>query len=171
MKQQTIFKRIWQHWLHPRCRVEKYIPTSALQRLSQHIALSEREHLGQIRFVVESRYSTTALLNQIQPRQRAWQWFNDLRIWDTEHNSGVLIYISFADHAVEIIADRGINSLIDHNIWQAVCQQISQDFLANHYVDGLTRGLQSIDEILRRELPRDADSKMIDELPNDVMIT
>ncbi len=169
MKQNT-FKRLIQHWLNPYFRVAKYFPNSALQRLSERIAQSEHQHLGQIRFVVESRYSTAKVLRGLGTRERAWRWFGDLRVWDTERNSGVLIYICFADRAVEIVADRGISQCVSDETWQCICQQMSQAFRQRHYIDGLTQGLQSVDEILRVNLPRENGENVVDELPNDVII-
>ena len=42
------------------------------------------------------------------PRARALEVFAHLRVWDTEHNNGVLIYVQLADRTVEIVADRGL---------------------------------------------------------------
>lgn len=171
--QQKFFPRLWQHIIHPRFRVERYLPTAQLQQLGQQIALSESKHFGEIRFVVESGYPLADLLAGVQPRQKAQQWFAHLGIWDTEYNTGVLVYISFADHAVEIIADRGIAQRVAPETWQTICNQISQSFRNQNYVDGLTQGLAQIDAILLQECAHDGDPNrqdLGDELPNDVMV-
>ena len=45
--------------------------------------------------------------------------FGKLRVWDTEHNNGVLIYLLLAEHAIEIVADRGLNEQVPPQQWQA----------------------------------------------------
>ena len=71
---------------------------------------------------------------------------------------------------MEIVADRGISQCVSDETWQRICQQMSQAFRQRHYIDGLTQGLQSVDEILRANLPRKNGENVVDELPNDVII-
>lgn len=163
------FKRLWQHWLHPRWRVEKYFPTAELERISKQIGLSEQHHLGQIRFVIESRYDSVSVLKQLLPRTRAWQWFGELGVWNTALNSGVLVYVSFADHAVEVVADRGIAAKVSQEHWQRVCNLMRHSFEQGRFIVGLDDGLQAVNEILCRELPRETPAEE-DELPNDVVL-
>ena len=47
--------------------------------------------------------------------------FGKLRVWDTEHNNGVLIYLLLAEHAIEIVADRGLSSRVDRASGSASC--------------------------------------------------
>lgn len=164
-----ILKRLWRHFLHPRFRVQRYFPTNALESISQNIALSEQKHLGQIRFVIESNFPSSAILQQLTPRQRACQWFSDLAIWDTQDNCGVLIYISFADHAVEIVVDRGIAQRVSDQVWQDVCVNMQNAFKNEQYLTGLNQGLSEIDAILQREYPR-TNHDGNNELPNEVVM-
>ena len=168
--EQNKFKRLWQHWLHPRFRVERYLPTADLQRISREIGVSEQNHCGQIRFVVESRYPSAEVLRGLDTRTRAWQWFGELGVWNTEMNSGVLVYISFADHAVEIVADRGIAVKVNSESWQHVCQTMRECFQRGGFVEGLERGLREVDGILTAHLPRGGDCGGEDELPNEVVL-
>ena len=169
MQEKNKFKRVWQHWLHPRWRVERYFPTADLQRIGRDIGLSEQNHQGQIRFVIESRYSTDAVFNGLDTRTRAWQWFGELGVWDTERNSGVLVYVSFADHAVEIVADRGISTKVDEAAWQHVCETMLAAFKREAFVSGLERGLHEVNDILVAHFPRNHKADF-DELPNDVVL-
>lgn len=169
--EQNKFKRLWQHWLHPRFRVERYLPTSDLQRISREIGLSEQNHCGQIRFVVESRYPSAEVLRGLDTRTRAWQWFGELGVWNTEMNSGVLVYISFADHAVEIVADRGIAAKVDDADWQHVCQTMREAFRQGAFVTGLENGLREVNGLLTEHLPRSEGCNGGDnELPDDVVL-
>ncbi|MBQ9620015.1 MAG: TPM domain-containing protein [Neisseriaceae bacterium] len=165
----NLLERLWQHWIHPRFRVERYFPQSELQIISTQIAASEQNHLGQIRFVVESSLSTADILNRLDTKTRARQWFSRLNVWDTEQNCGVLVYINFADRAVEIVVDRGIHHRVDVDIWQNICTLIQHEFIQEHYILGLKQGLEAIDSVLQKHFPR-GDATKENELPDDVII-
>ena len=75
---------------------------------SRQSGSARRSHSGEIRFVVETAFDLPELWRGLPARQRALQVFGQFGVWDTAHNNGVLIYVLMADHAVEIIADRGI---------------------------------------------------------------
>jgi len=56
-----------------------------------------------------------------------------LRVWDTEHNNGVLIYLLLADHDVEIVADRGVHSRVKPPEWEAMRRQMETDLALGKY--------------------------------------
>lgn len=169
--EQNKFKRLWQHWLHPKFRVERYFPTSDLKRISRDISLSEQNHQGQIRFVIESRYPSNAVIQGLEPRTRAWQWFGELGVWDTEMNSGVLIYISFADRVVEIVADRGIAAKVSPENWQHTCQVMRESFKQGAFVSGLESGLKEVNQILTTYLPNTGNGHSENELSDEVILS
>lgn len=168
MMETNRWQRIGTHWLYPRWRVARYFPPLHLQALSHEIQLSEAKHTGQIRFVIESSMNFSLLWHRISPRQRAWQWFSNLGVWNTEHNCGVLVYISFADHQIEIVADRGISACVGNDNWQVVCNEILNQFQQYQFMEGLHLGLQQITDILTHHFPSHAPSP--DELSNDVLL-
>ncbi|MCP1660258.1 TPM domain-containing protein [Neisseria perflava] len=168
--EQNRFKRLWRHWQCPRWKVEKFFPTADLQRISQKIGASEQHHTGQIRFVVESRYPSGAVLGNVHPHTRALQWFGELGIWDTELNCGVLVYVSFADRMVEIISDRGINRQVPPGKWQEICDLIREEFRMERYVSGLEQGLSAVDKLLTQYYPRHVRMDAGDDLSNDVIV-
>ena len=71
------------------------LPTSALRNIEAVIRDSEIHHYGELRFVVEANLGLPALMHGMSARERAIELFSQLRIWDTEQNSGVLIYLLF----------------------------------------------------------------------------
>jgi uncharacterized membrane protein len=99
------------------------------------------------------------------PRDRAKEAFSLLRVWDTEHNTGVLVYILIADHAIEIVADRGIAAKVPEAEWQAVCARMQRDFTTGDYEKGSLAGVTAIGEILARHFPANG-SRNPDELPD-----
>ncbi len=163
------FKRIWQHAKHPGFRVRRLFSSVELKAMAESIGESEKRHQGQIRFVIESHFPLDALWRGVQPQTRAWQWFGELGVWNTEANCGVLVYISFADHQVEIVADRGIAARVPQQEWQAVCDRILAGFSAGEFNRGLNDGLQQITAILQQHYPRSGVAGD-DELPNTVVL-
>ena len=99
-----------------------------MQQLTEQITLSEQRHTGQLRFVIESCLDMASLCHQTTARQRTRYWFGNLGIWDTAEKSGIQVYVLFADRAVEIIADRGINIWVSMVHWQQIYNYITQAF-------------------------------------------
>lgn len=168
--EQNKFKRIWQHLKHPGFRVRRLFAERELQAIADSIAESEQHHQGQIRFVIESHFPLEALWQGMNTQTRAWQWFGELGVWDTEANCGVLVYVSFADHQVEILADRGIAARVPQQAWQSACDSILAGFHAGEYNRGLDDGLRQITDILRQHYPCGGESAGSDELPNTVVL-
>ena len=105
------------HW-----QVSRAFPRKTLIAIEQTVKASETAHAGEIRFVVEGALHSTPLLDGQSARERALEVFSQLRIWDTEHNNGVLIYLLLADRDVEIVADRGIHSKLGTREWETICR-------------------------------------------------
>src|SRR5207245_5249666 len=99
-------RRIGRHLLEHRWRLRRIFPPQALARIEQAIKSGEVTHSGQVRFVVEGALDGAPLFRNQPARERALDIFSQLRIWDTIHNNGVLIYLLLADQDFEIVADR-----------------------------------------------------------------
>lgn len=156
------------HLFTPTWRVRQLFSATLLQQVEAGISASERQHQGQLRFVIESSFNAAAIFAGMSPRERALEWFGSLRVWDTEYNSGVLVYISMADHAIEVIADRGINQAVDPKAWADVCALIQAQFAKKRYAEGLESGLAAINELLLTHMPRS--TPLVNELPDEVIL-
>ena len=117
-------KRVLKHLFTPHWIVYWAFPRPALKRIEQAIRESEKTHDGELRFAVEAGLDFLPLLKGITPRQRARQVFGQLSVWDTEHNSGVLIYVQLVDRRIEIVADRGISARVKQHEWDAICRRM-----------------------------------------------
>ena len=146
-------KRIAKHLLMTYLQVNKAFSHSALSNIERAISASEALHGGQVRFVVEGSLDGTSLLKRQTTRERAIEVFSLLRVWDTEHNNGLLIYLLLADHAVEIVADRGINKHVDAAQWQQVCQQMEVAFKQSNFEGGVLGGIQAVTQQLAKSFP------------------
>jgi hypothetical protein len=154
------------------------IPADLVRRLAERVAASEQRHSGQIRICVESSLPASYLwrlgrANSLQSlvRQRAVMMFGKLRVWDTEHNNGVLIYVLLAEHAIEIVADRGLKRHVDDSHWQSVVQHMAQAFRDKRYEDGLTQALEETSAVLVANFARtDAMPPYPNELPDTPLL-
>jgi uncharacterized membrane protein len=145
--------RVIRHMLAPSWIVRRAFPRAALARIEGAIKASESLHDGEVRFAVEAGFDLQPLLRGMTPRERALDLFSRLRIWDTDHNSGVLIYVQLVDHRIEIIADRGINARVAQEQWDAICRRMEAAFRARRFEDGVLRGIEEVTALLARHFP------------------
>ena len=138
------FARIIRHLVTTHWQVRRAFPKATLEAVEEAIRSSETAYAGQIRFVVEGALHIRPLLRGQTARERALDVFSILRIWDTEHNNGVLIYLLFADHAVEIVADRGVHSRVREPAWRAVCQEMEKALRSGNYESGVVNGIKAV---------------------------
>jgi len=146
-------KRIMQHLSSGRAAVRRAFPQRALDAIERTIRETETRHGGQIRFAVEAALDLSPLLAGQAARERAIEVFSQLRVWDTEHNNGVLIYLLLADRDVEIVADRGIHTKLGAETWEAICREMEAAFRNGQFEAGVLAGIHAVGEHLARHFP------------------
>ena len=146
--------RFFHHLATDHGKVRRAFPKASLTRIEAAIAEGERRHRGQVRFAVEPALPLARVLRGVAPRERALEVFGNLRIWDTEENCGVLVYLLLADRDVEIVADRGIHAHVGTAAWEAVCRKMEAAFRAGRFTEGVEAGLAEINGLLARHYPR-----------------
>ena len=156
--------RALRHLLAPPWIVTRAFPQHAIERIEAAIGASEKKHRGEIRFAVEGALDFIPVLRGLTPRERALEVFSLLKIWDTEENTGVLVYVQLVDRDIEIVADRGIAKAVAQAQWDAVCARMRDAFAARRFEDGAVAGLAEIGEVLAAHFP--AGERNPDELPN-----
>ena len=142
------------------------MPPEAMARLEQRVRESERHHSGEIRVCIEAGLPLSYLWRNAAPRERAIALFGKLRVWDTEHNNGVLIYLLLADHAVEIVDDRGLDRHVPDVEWQRIVDAMAAEFKAGRFEQGLNIAIDAVDALLVRHFPLAPGEINPDELPN-----
>ena len=157
-------RRIGRHLLHHRWRERRIFTPKVLDRIEQAIKAGETTHSGQVRFVVEGALDGMPLFRNQPPRERALDIFSRLRIWDTEHNNGVLIYLLLADRDVEIIADRGIDAQVGAAGWESICRAMEKEFRAGLFEHGVIKGIQQVSRLLAQRFPPEPGHR--NELPD-----
>ncbi len=139
-----MFKRLLSHlWMSP-IQVRKSFPQATLDAIEAAVGEGEKTHRGQLRIAVEAELHMSQLWAGITARQRAIEVFSGLRIWDTEENNGVLIYVLLADRKVEIVADRAIQRHVGDERWRAICREIELHYRKGDFLSGSVTGIQKI---------------------------
>ncbi len=158
------FGRIMRHLSSGRAAVRRAFPPRALDAVERAIRETETRHDGQIRFAVEAALDLSPLLAGQAARERAIEVFSELRVWDTEHNNGVLIYLLLADRDVEIVADRGIHARLGAETWEAICREMEAAFREGRFEAGVLAGIHAVGEHLARHFPARGDKS--NEMPD-----
>ena len=152
------------HWFKTPYSVRRAFSEPALERIQQAIADSERNHAGEIRFAIEAALPWSYLKRGAPARQRAAMVFAKLRVWDTEHNNGVLIYVELADQSIEIVADRGIDTKVGKAEWERICAGLEKEFRAGLFEYGVIKGIEEVSRLMAQHFPKQAGGS--NELPD-----
>ena len=145
--------RLLKHLFMPPWLLRKHFPHSLLREIEVAIRESEKLHSGEIRFAVETALPLATLRKVKTGRQAAIEAFGHLRVWDTEHNSGVLIYLLLADHDLEIVADRGIAARVAQAEWDDIAKHMEQHYRTGDFRAGTLEGIRSVTELLASHFP------------------
>lgn len=160
--------RLFRHALASPWSLRRVLPRESMDRIEAEIGRSENSHRGELRFAVEVDLGAMQILRGVTARDRAVDLFSALRIWDTEENTGVLIYLLLADRTLEIVADRGLSSRVSQEVWDGIAERMRQKFADKDFETGLTIGIQEITALLSKHFP--ASSGNQNELSNKPVI-
>lgn len=161
-------RRLLRHrWMDERT-AHRALPPDLLHRLGGRVSASEKRHSGEVRILAEASLPNSYLLRGASPRERALAMFSKLRVWDTEHNNGVLIYLQLTDRAIEIVADRGLSRRVSQADWQAMLGRLSGALREGRFEDGLTQALEEVSALLVAHFPLAEGEVRRNELPDGV---
>lgn len=156
--------KLWRHLWAGEREARRVFPPAALARIGEVVAQSEAKHRGELRVLIQGGLGWAALRDVPSSRELALMHFAHLGVWDTEENSGVLIYLLLAEHKLEIVADRGIHACVPQDAWDAIAQAATQRFAAGEYEHGMIAAEEAITTLLVRYFP--AESVNPNELPD-----
>lgn len=147
-------------------RVHAVLPPAALDRLTQQVTASEQQHTGEIRVCIEARMPASYLERSANSRERAVNLFGKLRVWDTEDNNGVLIYLLLSDHAIEIVADRGLNQCVTAREWSGLTQRLAGSLRSQAFEKGLSAAVEEVSTLLSTHFPSLPGTRRLNALPD-----
>lgn len=160
-RMQRVMANLFEGWFQLRRR----FPAALLDEITAAIAAGERAHKGEVCMAIESRLDPLAVLGGLDVGTRARQAFSELRVWDTEHNSGVLLYVLLAEHRIEIVADRGIAARVAPAEWEAICASMRDRYARGEWREGSLEGIAATHALLLKHFPGN-DKANPDELPD-----
>lgn len=147
------FLRFLKHITTPGWAARRGFTKETLSKIGMALRDSEQEHDGELRFAVEGPLPFLYLIHDRKPRLRAEDVFSQLRVWDTEHNSGVLIYVQLVDRRIEIVADRGIAAKVAQTEWNAICRAMEKAFKEGRFAEGALQAIERITVLLATHFP------------------
>jgi uncharacterized membrane protein len=157
--------RLWRHLVTDRADLRRALDESALDAIEAAVRDGERRHRGELRVVIEASLPLRAVLAGVPARVRALEVFGSSRVWDTEDNSGVLLYVLLADRAVEIVADRAAARAVAQARWDAIAVELARAFGNGAARDGCCAAVMAIHGLLGEAFPLDGRANP-DELPD-----
>ena len=160
--------RLLKHVATPEWAVRRGFTKEALSRIEKAVRASEQQHQGELRFAVEGPLPIPYLIRDRKPRVRAEDVFSQLRVWDTEHNGGVLIYVQLVDRRIEVVADRGIAAKVGQQEWDAICRAMEMAFGEERFAEGALEAIERITALLARHFPPRGRNR--NELPDEPVV-
>jgi uncharacterized membrane protein len=160
--------RFWKHILMSPLRARHAFGPAVMAAIEREVGVQEKRHRGELRFVVEAELTGAQLWAELSSRDRAREVFAEQGVWNTEENTGVLIYLLLADRRVEIVADRGITARVAEGEWQAICRTMEGHFRDGRFEEGALAGIRAVSDLLAHHFP--AQEGNPDELPNRPML-
>ncbi len=145
--------RVFKHLFSSPWRVRTAFPRSTLDAIEAAIKASETRHGGELRFAIETTLPPLDVLRGMSSRHRAIEVFSQMRVWDTEENSGVLIYVLLAEHGLEIVVDRGLTRRVEQREWDAIALAMQAAYAKRQFVEGSVAGIEAITRLLELHFP------------------
>jgi uncharacterized membrane protein len=151
MDMQRIAANLFGAWF----QIGRHFPPATLDTIAKTVAAGEDRHRGELRVAIESRLPFSSVTAGVTARDRAAMLFSHLRVWDTDDNCGVLLYVLLAEHRIEIVADRGIAKVVTPAEWEAITAHMRSEFIQGRFREGLQTGVSEAGDLLARHFPGD----------------
>ena len=153
MKYGQKYIRLIKHLFTSERQARRHFPKRVTDSIEAAIAQLQATHCGRLLFIVEATLQPRDVLNGQTPRERALQLFSELRVWDTAHNNGILVYVLLADRAIEIVADRAIHARSGDTAWERIIGEMQTTFATGRHEEGAHRGIAALAEELQQHFP------------------
>jgi uncharacterized membrane protein len=164
----SVLPRLFRHLFTTQGQTRRAFPPVALDAIEQAVRDGENRHRCELRVVIETRLSFADIRDKLTPRDRARDLFRLLDIWDTTDHTGILIYINLADHAVEILADRGIDAHVAREQWESLCRIMTEGFAKDEHPTAVQTVVGHIHALAQQHYPAHPDSAAGTANPNEL---
>lgn len=102
--------------------------------------------------------------------RRALRFFAEGGVYKTETHSGILIFISYFEHEVRIIADAGIAEKISNDLWRIIADELAFEIKNGGFVSSLCNAIEKCGALLKEKFPLADESQNPNELPDRFFI-
>jgi uncharacterized membrane protein len=126
----------------------------------QAITDAEAMTSGEIRLHIEPKCKSENVLD------RATEVFFQLKMNETVHQNGVLIYMAHEDQKFAIIGDKGINEVVPANFWDGTKEVMREHFKRKEFLKGVLFAIRETGFHLKQYFPLQQDDK--NELTNEI---
>lgn len=99
---------------------------------------------------------------------RAFRYFTESGIYETKEHSGILIFVSYMERQVRIIADTGISSKISQDLWNLIADELAEGLKKNKSKEAFLDAISKCGELLKENFPPAAENP--NELPDGLVI-
>lgn len=165
MDMQRIVRNLFGGWF----QISRQFPRTTLDAITKTVAEGENTHRGELRVAIESRLPFSAVAAGLTARDRAALVFSHLRVWDTDENCGVLLYVLLAEHRIEIVADRGIAKMVVPAEWEAITTHMRDEFAQGRFREGVQTGVAEAGALLAKHFPHNGQSRE-NQLPDRPLV-
>ncbi len=93
-------------------------------------------------------------------RNKAENAFLEEEVFATRHRTGIMIFVSFFEREVIVMADRGISKVVDQKEWDNLVKMVTKAIAQGNIVNGMEAAIKRCGEILHE--------KGFDKTPDDV---
>ena len=151
MTMRRLMQNLFGEWF----RMGRAFPPDVLDAITKAVGEGEATHRGELRVAIESRLPLAAVAQGVTARDRAAMLFSHLRVWDTEENCGVLLYVLLSEHRIEIVADRGISGRVSTDDWATIADHMRSEFANERFREGVLTGVTEAGTLLAAHYPGD----------------
>ncbi|MDY6915223.1 MAG: hypothetical protein SVM86_02765 [Candidatus Cloacimonadota bacterium] len=114
------------------------------------------------------RLIVPAKVRKDKVHEKALQYFMLSGVSYTRDRTGILIFISYLEKRVELLADSGINQKIEQHEWQNIVDHIVAGIKEDKLTDNLVEAIADCGKILQKHFPIKEDDE--NELSNNIEI-
>ncbi len=134
--------------------------------ISSFIAVVIGFYLGNIpavdRIIIPPRVRRVCVTN------RALRYFTESGIYDTAEHSGILIFVSYMERQVRIIADSGISKKISQDLWNLIADELAENIRKGQTAEAFTTAIEKCGQLLAENFPPHEENP--NEFPDGLVI-
>ena len=148
-------------WI-PFRKKKEFFTESQKEQVVKAIREAEHQTSGEVRVFVESR------CRFVDPVDRAYEIFKGLKMEETHHRNGVIVYVALKDRQLAVYGDIGIHEKTGEIYWKMEVAKMLSHFNNEDYITGISTCVREIGQALHEHFPYDRTEDK-NELPDEIV--